>query len=58
MTAPTDDLRTTVAAAMAREAGSKAFLEPGREWEHLRSVWLGHADAALAALGRANKEAS
>jgi hypothetical protein len=45
---PGADLRTIVAAAMAREAGSKAFREPGREWNHLRSVWLAHADAALA----------
>jgi hypothetical protein len=49
--ADTPDLRQAVAAAMAKAAGSKAFREPGREWDHMRSVWLGHADAALAALG-------
>jgi hypothetical protein len=38
---------------MAEAAGSKAFRESGREWDHLRSVWLGHADAALEALGLA-----
>lgn len=44
------DLRTIVARAMAEAAGSKAFREPGREWDHLRSVWYGHADAALGAV--------
>ncbi|WP_275558560.1 hypothetical protein [Streptomyces sp. 5-6(2022)] len=46
----TTDLRNRIARAMAKAAGSKAFREPGTEWNHLRSVWLGHADAALAAI--------
>lgn len=46
----TDDLRTHIARTMAETAGSKAFREPGREWDHLRSVWLGHADAAIRAM--------
>lgn len=46
----TDNLRTHTARALAEAAGSKAFREPGREWDHLRSVWLGHADAAIRAM--------
>ncbi|MEU1071885.1 MULTISPECIES: HIT domain-containing protein [unclassified Streptomyces] len=42
--------RQRVAESLAGHAGSKAFLADGREWDHLRSVWLAHADAALDAL--------
>ncbi|MFI1889852.1 hypothetical protein [Streptomyces jumonjinensis] len=41
------ELRERLARALAGHAGSRAFLAPGPEWEHTRSVWLAHADAAL-----------
>lgn len=44
---PDTERRERWAAAMAEAAGSKAFREPGREWDHMRSSWLGHADAAI-----------
>ncbi|MGW6255429.1 hypothetical protein [Streptomyces sp. NPDC055085] len=52
MSAPTDRaaLRQRIAEALAGHAGSKAFLADGREWEHVRSVWYAHADAALTVL--------
>lgn len=49
---PVGGLRHYVAEAMAKEAGSLAFRKTGTEWEHLRSVWLAHADAALNAVRR------
>ncbi|MFJ7525178.1 hypothetical protein ACIQ1S_09645 [Streptomyces griseus] len=49
---PAEWLRQHIAEAMAKEAGSLAFRKPGTEWEHLRSEWLAHADAALNALHR------
>lgn len=39
--------RDRIAQAMAEGAGSMCFREPGREWDHLRSVWRSHADAAV-----------
>lgn len=44
------DLRTRLARALAGHAGSKAFLADGPEWDHMRSVWYAHADAALTEL--------
>lgn len=41
------DLRQQIAEALAGHAGSKAFLAEGSAWEHARSVWYAHADAAL-----------
>lgn len=57
-TAPQDAgrLRQHLAEAMAKEAGSRAFLEPGTAWEHARSEWLAHADAAVNALHRWEEE--
>ena len=55
-TTPTDtqqQLRDRLAVAMAKEAGSKAFLKQGTEWEHARAVWEAHATAALNELRRA-----
>ena len=49
---PAEGLRQHLAEAMAKEAGSLAFRKAGTEWEHLRSVWLAHADAAVNALHR------
>jgi len=49
---PAEGLRQHLAAAMAKEAGSLAFRKTGTEWEHPRSVWLAHADAAVNALRR------
>jgi len=49
---PAEGLRQHLAEAMAKEAGSKAFREQGTAWEHPRSVWLAHADAAVNALRR------
>jgi hypothetical protein len=49
---PAEGLRHHLAEAMAKEAGSKVFRESGREWDHMRSVWLAHADAAVNALHR------
>jgi len=49
---PAEGLRRHLAEAMAKEAGSLAFRKTGTEWEHLRSVWLAHADAAVNALHR------
>lgn len=46
----TDALRQRIAHAMAETADSMCFRQPGREWEHMRSVWRGHADAVLAVL--------
>lgn len=48
--ADTAALRQRVAEHLARQAGSKAFLSDGYEWDHARSVWYAHADAALAVL--------
>jgi hypothetical protein len=53
---PAEGLRQHLAQAMAREAGSKAFLKPGTAWEHSRSEWLAHADAAVNALYRWEQE--
>ncbi|WP_189552901.1 hypothetical protein [Streptomyces lavendofoliae] len=43
------NVRNQIAEALAGHAGSKAFLtdEPG--WDHVRTVWLAHADAVLRA---------
>lgn len=49
---PAEGLRQHLAEAMAKEAGSLAFRKTGTEWEHPRSVWLAHADAAVNALHR------
>ncbi|MFF8422862.1 hypothetical protein [Streptomyces sp. NPDC015680] len=49
---PAEQLRQHLAEAMAKEAGSKAFMEPGTAWDHARSEWLAHADAAVNALHR------
>ncbi|MGW9584701.1 hypothetical protein ACWIGB_05450 [Streptomyces albidoflavus] len=49
--------RDRLAAAMAKEAGSKAFLKRGTEWEHARAVWEAHATAALNELRRAMADA-
>ena len=49
---PAENLRQHLAEAMAKEAGSLAFRKTGTEWEHPRSVWLAHADAAVNALRR------
>lgn len=49
---PAEGLRQHLAEAMAKEAGSLAFRKTGTEWEHLRSVWMAHADAAVNALRR------
>jgi hypothetical protein len=54
--APAENLRQHLAEAMAKEAGSKVFRESGREWDHMRSVWLAHADAAVNALHRWEQE--
>ncbi|WP_327259981.1 hypothetical protein [Streptomyces sp. NBC_01240] len=53
---PAEGLRQHLAEAMAKEAGSKAFMEPGTAWEHARSEWLAHADAAVNALHRWEQE--
>jgi hypothetical protein len=53
---PAEGLRQHLAEAMAKEAGSKAFRESGREWNQMRSVWLAHADAAVNALHRWEEE--
>ncbi|MFM9616816.1 hypothetical protein ACKI14_02500 [Streptomyces turgidiscabies] len=45
-------LRDDIAQALAGHAGSKAFLAEGREWEHTRTAWYAHADAALTVLYR------
>lgn len=39
--------RQRYAEALAGHAGSKAFLADGDEWNHMRAVWLAHADVAL-----------
>ncbi|BCK74062.1 hypothetical protein Srufu_080150 (plasmid) [Streptomyces libani subsp. rufus] len=44
--------RDRIARSMAEAAGSMCFRQAGAEWEHLRSVWRGHADAALVVIGR------
>lgn len=49
---PAAALRQHLAEAMAKEAGSKAFRESGTAWDHARSEWLAHADAAVNALHR------
>ena len=49
---PPEGLRQYLAEAMAKEAGSTAFSEPGTAWDHARSAWLAHADAAVRALHR------
>ncbi|WP_331746772.1 hypothetical protein OH809_45440 (plasmid) [Streptomyces sp. NBC_00873] len=54
---PADELRHHLAKAMAKEAGSKAFMEPGTAWDHARSEWLAHADAAVNALHRWERKA-
>ncbi|MFD9602006.1 hypothetical protein [Streptomyces sp. NPDC059970] len=53
---PAEGLRQYLAEAMAKEAGSKAFMEPGTAWDHARSKWLAHADAAVNALHRWEQE--
>ncbi|MFI9194205.1 hypothetical protein ACIG0A_33505 [Streptomyces californicus] len=53
---PTERLRQHLAEAMAKEAGSLAFRHTGTEWEHARSEWLAHADAAVNALHRWEQE--
>ncbi|MGW1409418.1 hypothetical protein [Streptomyces sp. NPDC002403] len=53
---PAEGLRHHLAEAMAKEAGSKAFMKPGTAWEHARSEWLAHADAAVNALHRWEQE--
>ncbi|MEU6016901.1 hypothetical protein ABZ826_23485 [Streptomyces sp. NPDC047515] len=53
---PAEGLRQHLAEAMAKEAGSKAFMEPGTAWDHARSEWLAHADAAVNALYRWEQE--
>lgn len=53
---PAEGLRQHLAEAMAKEAGSKAFMEPGTAWDHARSEWLAHADAAVNALRRWEEE--
>lgn len=40
-------LRDALAVGMAEAVGSKAFREPGYAWDHARSVWTAHADAAI-----------
>ncbi|MFE3381332.1 hypothetical protein [Streptomyces anulatus] len=47
---PADQLRAAMAEALAGHAGSKAFLADGHEWEHARTGWYAHADAALSVL--------
>ncbi|MFI2314113.1 hypothetical protein AMK17_25250 [Streptomyces sp. CB00072] len=47
---PADLLRDRMAEALAGHAGSKAFLADGHEWEHARTGWFAHADAALSVL--------
>lgn len=44
------DLRKRTAKSLATHAGSKAFLNNGYEWDHSRSIWYAHADAAIAAV--------
>lgn len=39
--------RQRYAEALAGHAGSKAFLADGDEWDHMRSVWLAHADVVI-----------
>ncbi|PBC72300.1 MULTISPECIES: hypothetical protein [unclassified Streptomyces] len=46
----TDDLRQRIASAMAEAAGSRAFRNTDPAWNHMRSIWLAHADAALGSL--------
>lgn len=41
------DRRQQYAEALAGHAGSKAFLADGDEWNHMRSVWLAHAEVAI-----------
>jgi hypothetical protein len=43
-------LRDRIAEALAGYAGSKAFLAEGHEWQHARTAWYAHADAALSML--------
>lgn len=47
---PADRLRQHLAMAMATRAGSKAFVKQGTAWDHARSEWMAHADAAVHAL--------
>ncbi|MGW9299637.1 hypothetical protein ACWHA3_02265 [Streptomyces cyaneofuscatus] len=47
---PADQLRAAMAEALAGHAGSKAFLADGHEWDHARTGWYAHADAALSVL--------
>ncbi|WP_097930930.1 MULTISPECIES: hypothetical protein [unclassified Streptomyces] len=47
---PADLLRAAMAEALAGHAGSKAFLADGHEWDHARTGWYAHADAALSVL--------
>ncbi|MFI2081401.1 hypothetical protein ACH43Y_13775 [Streptomyces rubiginosohelvolus] len=42
-----EERRQRYAEALAGHAGSKAFLAEGDEWNHMRSVWLAHADIAI-----------
>ncbi|MEV6165749.1 hypothetical protein AB0L71_28315 [Streptomyces sp. NPDC052052] len=52
---PAERLRQHLAEAMAKDAGSKAFMKSGTAWDHARSEWLAHADAAVNALHRSEK---
>ncbi|MFF2184603.1 hypothetical protein [Streptomyces sp. NPDC058155] len=45
---PDAERRSRYAAALAKAAGSKAFMKTGTEWDHARGAWGLHADAALA----------
>lgn len=47
---PVNGLRDVLAVGMAEAVGSKAFREPGYAWDHARSVWYAHADAAITTL--------
>ncbi|MEC4016042.1 hypothetical protein [Streptomyces sp. H27-D2] len=51
-TAAAAEMREQVARAMAKAAGSRAFHEPGTAWDHPRSAWYAHADAALSVRDR------
>ncbi|MGW6743755.1 hypothetical protein ACWGDX_24055 [Streptomyces sp. NPDC055025] len=45
---PGGDRRLRYAKALAKAAGSKAFDQPGTEWDHARDAWYAHADAVMA----------
>lgn len=44
----TDALRHQYAKAMAEAAGSRAFHNDDRAWDHMRAAWYRNADAVLA----------